>query len=99
MAIDVEIQDERGETLARYAGPPLRLALLKLAPPGSSCFRFIVPWGDTTFNEGQIKVLLGELREAMARTENPSRLQELKRLIEFVEAAVGVHTYLKFIGD
>jgi len=55
MAIDVEIQDECGTTLARYDGPPIGLQLLKLAPAKSVCFRFIVPWGDATFNQEQIK--------------------------------------------
>lgn len=99
MAIEVEIQDEQGGALARYAGPPLGLAFLRLASPGDSCYHFITPWGDTTFNEGQIKVLLGELRGAMSKTDNPNRLRELKCLIEFIEPAIGVHTYVKFIGD
>lgn len=99
MAIDVEIQDEHGGTLAQYSAPPLGLPFLKLAPPGSACFRFIVPWGDTTFNEEQIKVLLGELRDAAANTDNPTRQRELKSVIEFIEGATGVHVYVKFIGD
>lgn len=99
MAIEVEIQDERGSTLARYDGPPIGLALLKLAPAGSCCFRFIVPWGDTTFNEEQIDVLLVELREAEQRTDSLSRRGELKHLIKFIEGAVGPHVYVKFIGD
>ena len=99
MAIDVEIQDETGNALARYNGPPLGLAFLKLAPANGACFRFIIPWGDTTFNEEQTKVLRAEL-EAVART-NPdqARLREINALLEFLSPAVGVHTYVKFIGD
>ena len=99
MAIDVEIQDERGEALARYGGPPLGLQFLKLAPPQSACFRFIVPWGDATFNEEQIKVLLAELRHASANTTNSERLRELGALVEFIGGATGPHVYVKFIGD
>jgi hypothetical protein len=99
MSIDVEIQDEQGLALARYDGPPLGLQFLKLATPKTACFRFIVPWGDTTFNEEQIEVLLSELREATTNTTNPTRLRELSKLIQFVEGATGVHVYLKFIGD
>ena len=51
MAIDVEIQDGRGHTVARYEGPQLGHQFTKLAPPDSACFRFIVPWGDATFNQ------------------------------------------------
>ena len=97
MAIDVEIQDERGLTLARYDGPPLGHQFTKLAPPGSACFRFIVPWGDTTFNQDQIKVLKDELQDA-ARDCPPARLTELKALSSFLDGAVGVHVYVKFIG-
>jgi hypothetical protein len=99
MAIDVQIQDERGVALAQYEGPPLGLPFLKLASPGSSCFRFIVPWGDATFNQEQIAVLLHELQDAAKNTSHPERLNELTSLIKFAEGASGVHVYLKFIGD
>ena len=99
MSIDVEIQDEQGRALARYDGPPLGLNFLKLAPPQTACFRFIVPWGDTTFNEEQIEVLLAELRDATTNTTSAIRLRELRELIQFIEGASGVHVYVKFIGD
>ena len=99
MSIDVEIQDEGGGALARYAGPPLGLPFLKLAPPESLCFRFILPWADTTFNEEQIKVLLAELRVALGSCDHAVRRSELLSLITFVEGAVGSHVYVKFVGD
>ena len=98
MAIDVEIQDERGLTLARYDGPSLGHQFTKLAPPSSTCFQFIVPWGDVTFNQEQIKVLKGELQDA-AMDCPQARLAELKALSSFLEGAVGVHVYVKVIGD
>ncbi len=99
MSIDVEIQDEQGRALAHYDGPPLGLQFLKLAPPQSTCFRFIVPWGDATFNAEQIKVLLTELRGATANTTHVTRLRELRALTQFIEGTTGVHAYVKFIGD
>ena len=99
MSIDVQIQDEHGGVLTQYEGPALGLPFLKLAPVQSSCFRFIVPWGDTTFNEEQIKVLLAELRDATSQSRDEMRLRELRALIQFIEGAVGVHVYVKFIGD
>jgi len=98
MAIDVEIQDENGASIARYHGPPLGHPFTKLAPPGSACFRFILPWADATFNEEQIKVLKDELQDA-ARDCPAARLAELKALSSFLEGAVGAHVYVKFIGD
>ncbi|WP_077038437.1 hypothetical protein [Pelomonas sp. KK5] len=99
MSIGVEIQDEGGRALARYNGPPLGLPLLKLAPHGSLCFRFILPWADATFNEEQVKVLLTELRVALSNTDHAARRSELESLIKFVEGAAGAHVYVKFIGD
>ena len=98
MAIDVEIQDENGASIARYDGPPLGHQFTKLAPPGSACFRFILPWADATFNEEQIKVLKDELQVA-ASVCPPARLAELKALSSFLEGAAGTHVYVKFIGD
>ncbi len=98
MAIDVEIQDEKGASIARYDGPPLGHQFTKLAPPGSACFRFILAWADTTFNEEQIKVLKDELQDA-ASVCPPARLAELKALSSFLEGAAGTHVYVKFIGD
>jgi hypothetical protein len=87
-------------TVARYDGPPLGHEFTKLAPPSSVCFRFIVPWGDTTFNEEQIQVLRDELREAARRRPNQlTRMSELEALSTFLERAVGAHVYVKFIGD
>ena len=99
MSIDVEIQDERGHTLSRYDGPALGLPFVRLAPADSACMRFIVPWGDATFNEAQIEVLKEELQVAAKRTQDSRRLLELHALSSFVEGATGVHVYLKFIGD
>jgi hypothetical protein len=98
MAIDVEIQDGRRLTLAQYDGPPLGHQFTKLAPPGSACFRFIVPWGDATFNQEQIKVLKGELQD-VAMSCPQARMAELKALSTFLEGAIGAHVYVKFIGD
>ncbi len=99
MSIDVEIQDEDGNTISRYDGPALGLPFTRLAPTDSACLRFIDPWGDATFNQAQIEVLKGELRIAAKRTEEPRRLSELEALVSFVEGATGAHVYLKFIGD
>jgi hypothetical protein len=101
MAIEVEIQDESGRTLARYDGPALGLEFTRLAPPGSACFRFIEPWCDTTFNQAQIEVLKDELLHAVRDNQHQAarRLLELEALSGFLAGAVGVHVYVKFIGD
>jgi len=100
MAIDVEIQDESGNAVARYDGPSLGLQFLKLAPPGSACFRFITPWNDATFNQEQIEVLKGELLHAKREHQHQApRVAELESLLSFLDGALGPHVYVKFIGD
>jgi hypothetical protein len=100
MAIDVEWQDERGETLARYGGPPIGPRVWQLFPGSGACLRFIDPAGDSVFNQAQIEVLAGELDALIAGASQRMAVPELVALREFVEAARRqVHTYLKFIGD
>jgi hypothetical protein len=63
MGIDVELQDERGSTLARVGDPGS--VLVQVLPDENDasfvCLRFIDPYGDTTFNQHQVRVLIGEL--------------------------------------
>lgn len=99
MSIEVEIQDERGNTISRYDGPALGRPLTRLASSDSACMRFIAPWCDATFNEAQIDVLKAELEAAAKRTDDARRLLELNALSSFIEGAKGAHVYLKFIGD
>ena len=46
MPIDVEWQDERRRTLARYDGPFVTYRLVDAAPKHSVCLRFIDPYGE-----------------------------------------------------
>jgi len=100
MAIDVEWQDERGESLARYAGPPLDLRLCEASPADSVCLRFIDPYGSATFNQGQIEVLMDELLGLDRRGVDPELARQIDALVTFLAQARGqTHTYVKFIGD
>ena len=100
MPIRVELQDERGGTIGLYLGPHLDLGFVESASQETSCFRFIDPWGDTTFNQEQIPVLIAEFKaEALKTSDLASRIR-LDALIDFVEGARdSMHTYVKFIGD
>jgi hypothetical protein len=100
MAIDVEWQDESGQVLARYEGPPLGITLYELAGQGSTCLRFIDPYGDTTFNQSQVEVLIEELRNIRQQSKDRELNDLLDALLGFVAQAHGqIHTYVKFIGD
>jgi hypothetical protein len=59
--IDVQRQDESGNELARYMDPGVVSELLAIADTDGRCLAFIDPYGDTTFNQLQLPVLLAEL--------------------------------------
>ncbi len=99
MAVHVELQDERGRTLAVYEGPLLDLRVLQLFPANASCLSAIDPIGDTVFNQIQIPRLAAELA-AMVPSGKRQLPAAIGALREFVESAIGkTHTYLIFIGD
>ena len=99
MPIDVEWQDERGVARARYSGPPVSGRLSERADVDSKCLRFIDPYGDTTFNQAQLPVLIAEL-EAMGARRTDGDTATIRELITFLKQATDhVHTYIKFIGD
>jgi hypothetical protein len=102
MGIDVQVQDERGGVIKQLLDP--RSLVKKLLPLHEStqttCLRFIDPVGDTTFNQLQIPVLLGELITAVRICRDPQAKGHGEQLVSLIEGADGqVHTYVKFIGD
>lgn len=98
MAIDVEWQDENGNRLARYDGPPIDARLPGRAAEGWPCLRFVDPYGDTVFNAAQVEALEQELASISA-TEGEVAGQA-RSLLEFVRVLKDrTHCYLKFIGD
>ena len=99
MPIDVELQDEQGLTLARYDGPAVTQTLVERADPASVCVRFIDPYGNTTFNQLQLSILVRELEALESRTRD-GQAQVIRALLTFLhQASDRVHTYVKFIGD
>lgn len=98
MAIDVEWQDERGDTLATYEGPPINAQFVNSTPLDAKCICFIDPYGDTTFNAEQVSVLEGELESLAGKDVSVS--EQARALLHFLASHQDrVHTYLKFIGD
>ena len=66
----------------------------------TSCLRFIDEYGDTTFNQYQISILIKELESIRPHSKNEQARESLELLIEFVRKAEGqVHTYIKFVGE
>ena len=95
--IDVEWQDERGRTLARYDGPFVTYRLVDAAPKHSVCLRFIDPYGDAVFNQRQIEALVAELDRMHG---DAGQMEVAESLRAFLEQTRGhVDTYVWFLGD
>ena len=74
-----------------------------LIPPvsdrGSACWRFIDPYGLTTFNRLQLATFVEEIdrRSANATSRQLGKLEEIRALADFALALP--HRYLRFAGD
>ncbi|HEX5052840.1 MAG TPA: hypothetical protein VFZ65_13770 [Planctomycetota bacterium] len=67
---------------------------------GTVCLRFLDPFGDTTFNQLQIVVLVEELQGIVSAQPEPEVRDHLRRILDLAIRARGqAHTYLKFFGD
>jgi hypothetical protein len=72
---------------------PKLVALL----PDSRCLGFVDPYGDTTFNQAQLPVLITEIEEALAIAEDPDVKTHGSAVLKLArKASSEVHTYLKF---
>lgn len=100
MGIDVTVTDEDGRVLHTVLDPRNVLrTIVRDADAGTSCLKFIDPYGDTTFNRSQVVQLLEEMREHRERAsaEQAALLTQVEALAE--RALAEPHLYLKFVGD
>jgi len=104
MGIDVAWITESGEAKQQVYDP--RQCVTRLATSiwptqrDTVCLRFIDAWGDTTFNQAQVPMLVNELRSSLAGQTDVEICAHLEKVIRLVERAVGqTHTYVRFIGD
>lgn len=97
--IEVVRQDENGKVEAHFSDTGIVSEALKHLRDGTRCVAFIDPYGDTTFNQLQIPVLVQEIR-ALTQGLDRDLSSRLHALAEFVASALQQpHTYIKFIGD
>ena len=102
MGIDARIESETGEAIeVLYDLDDLVILLLpEFNDKTSICLRFIDPYGDTTFNQAQLPVVIQELSLAIDKASSSNVIAHGQKLLELAENANGqVHTYLKFVGD
>src|SRR5689334_13549659 len=102
MGLNIVLQDELGGRIDGVDDP--RGLLHKLLPePGNGEYPFIGsidPYGDTTFNNLQMRGFLNEWAVVARRATTPDE----HSLVDYVEKLARrcrdeVHVYLKFIGD
>jgi hypothetical protein len=99
MPFSVEIQDEQGRREKEPWWHPRSTELLVRQDATTCCLRFMDPYGDTTFNQAQLSILLAELERASNAVDSEGQ-RLIADLCQFIGQAVGqVHTYVKFIGD
>ncbi len=102
MSIDIFWETERGEILEKcptwfnpwnYMDHPEELQK-------TCCLRFIDEYGDTTFNQYQLPILIEELESILPRSKDSAAKESLESVIAFIKKVDGrVHTYVKFVGD
>ena len=102
MGIDARIESETGESIEELYD--LDNLVKELLPDFndkvSVCLRFVDPYGDTTFNQGQLPMIIRELTLAVDKASATNVKAHGKKLLQLAEKANGqVHTYLKFVGD
>ena len=102
MGIDVRWENEDGKLIEEILDPEMCIShlLLRMDLTGTTCLRFVDPYGDTTFNQRQIPTLIEELKSALPKVSEHRVKDHLRRVIELAEKCRGeIHTYLKFYGD
>jgi hypothetical protein len=102
MGIDLKWETENGRLIDEIPDPQMCIShlVLKTDVTGTTCLRFIDPYGDTTFNQLQIPILIDELQSILRTVQDNQIRDHLRRVIELAEKSRGeIHTYLKFYGD
>ena len=102
MGIDARIEDENGGCIEELLDETsvVNKLLLNMTEKNSICFRFVDPYGDTTFNQEQLPVFIHELEDAISKANNGQAKMHGMRLLQLAKKHVGQpHIYLKFYGD
>lgn len=99
MPITVSVESEAfGREGEPWAHPGLDAAL-RGPDEDTACLQFIDPYGDTVFNQLQLRVLIIELMAHRLDLDGDAgaALDQLIPMLKRVEGQV--HTYVRFIGD
>jgi hypothetical protein len=102
MGINALLKRESGEVLGAVGDPTMVLsrAVRSDAFSTTRLLKYLVPWGDTVFNQAQAGDVEFDIAN-VKRTANDSQLVELLTAIEPLvsQLSAETHAYLWFIGD
>lgn len=101
MAIEVALQNERGEVLAIvHDSRNLMPRVLERSLADQPYLSQIDWYGDTVFNRVQMPGFLSAWRVLAEKTQSPDEAKLVNEISKLAErCASEVHLYLKFIGD
>ena len=100
MPLSVQLQGEHQELIGEPWWHPRSTELLVDDHPGTCCLRFIDPYGDATFNQIRIPVLIAEIKALVDRSVDEDVRSTLQDLLAYVSSACDrPHVYVRFLGD
>lgn len=102
MGVDLKWEDEHGKQIDEVPDPQMCISHLVLNTDltETTCLRFIDPYGNTTFNQLQIPILIEELKSVVQKIQDDRTRNHLQQVIALAEKSRDeIHTYLKFYGD
>jgi hypothetical protein len=103
VALDIELQGERGNLLAPRVGDSWNLLSAILPDYRDESYpllRHIDRYGNTIFNQSQVEAALPELARLRERATSDEQREIIDSVRTLMEICVrSLHTYIKFIGD
>jgi hypothetical protein len=101
MGIEVRLRGEDGEVLQEVGDGRMVLARASQGTLASTrLLRYLIPYGDTVFNQAQASDLHDDLREVMREHAGTPLAYIASRIEPLVERLRSeTHLYLWFIGD
>lgn len=102
MGIDAQLRDEQGNVLAEVGDKNFVLsrAVSTGAFAGTNLLRYLVPWGDTIFNQAQAGDLLIDVKIVVSQNKNEQIAEYMRKLQAMIDRLSNeMHCYLWFVGD
>lgn len=101
MAIDVFWQTEMNDVVEKWPDGKATInhLIYEHGTDGTSCLRFVDPYGYTNFNHRQIPELISDLMTVSGRHESCEVAAKIDSLIVFLKRTEGSKAHVAFYGD